>query len=281
MVKNASHIPSFIVIVSCYKPSGSILNFIELILKAFIRGVPKRTGIFQDLAHQSLMCFLFYRLGISVYISSQEAKGPISLSANITDMCVPSQIICDSTWYFLCFREPFPPDYMKHRHFWSISLLFFIILHLTGWIISESMSVEISVLYKENNKGPRTVPWGTPDKTGAQSDFAPFKTTQKRIYPFQCLSNCYSQQFALKELVRWDDKINTFSKSYKNISTCPPLSRILAQFRGEDCARLRVSSRRFFLFSPRGFQGNGDNLRRHFRNVDRKPLMNCNYNLRM
>ena len=124
MVKNASHIPSFIVIVSCYKPRGSILNFIELILKSFIRGVPKGTGIFQDFAHQSLMCFLFYRLGISVYISSQEAKGPISLSANITDMCVPSQIICDSTWYFLCFREPFPPDYMKHRHFWSVSLLF-------------------------------------------------------------------------------------------------------------------------------------------------------------
>ena len=28
-----------------------------------------------------------------------------------------------------------------------------------------------------HNKGPRTVPYGTPDKTGAQSDFAPFKTT--------------------------------------------------------------------------------------------------------
>ena len=31
---------------------------------------------------------------------------------------------------------------------------------------------------KENNKGPRTVPSGTPDKTGAQSDFAPFTTTR-------------------------------------------------------------------------------------------------------
>ena len=28
--------------------------------------------------------------------SSQEAKGPINLSANIADMCIPSQIICDS-----------------------------------------------------------------------------------------------------------------------------------------------------------------------------------------
>ena len=25
-------------------------------------------------------------------------------------------------------------------------------------------------MYRENNKGPRTVPWGTPDKSGAQSD---------------------------------------------------------------------------------------------------------------
>ena len=33
-------------------------------------------------------------------------------------------------------------------------------------------------MYKENNKGPRTVPWGTPDKTGAQSDFTPFTTTR-------------------------------------------------------------------------------------------------------
>ena len=33
-------------------------------------------------------------------------------------------------------------------------------------------------MYRENNKGPRTVPWGTPDKTGAQSDFTPFTTTR-------------------------------------------------------------------------------------------------------
>ena len=37
-------------------------------------------------------------------------------------------------------------------------------------------------MYKENNKGPRTVPYGTPDKTGAQSDFAPFSTTRCRLY---------------------------------------------------------------------------------------------------
>ena len=33
----------------------------------------------------------------------------------------------------------------------------------------------------ENNKGPRTVPWGTPDKTGAQSEFTPFTTTRCRL----------------------------------------------------------------------------------------------------
>ena len=38
------------------------------------------------------------------------------------------------------------------------------------------MSVVISLLYYENNNGPRTVPWGTPDKTGAQSDLIPFTT---------------------------------------------------------------------------------------------------------
>ena len=33
---------------------------------------------------------------VDVKISSQKAKGPISLGANIVDMCIPSQIICDS-----------------------------------------------------------------------------------------------------------------------------------------------------------------------------------------
>ena len=96
MFKNASHAPSFKVIVSCYKPSRSILNSFELILKAYTPRVPNRTTIFQDWAHQSFICCLFYRLWTCVKISSQEAKGPIRLSANIADMCITSQIICDS-----------------------------------------------------------------------------------------------------------------------------------------------------------------------------------------
>ena len=62
-------------------------------------------------------------------------------------------------------------------------------------LISDSISDEMSFMFREHNKGPRTVPWGTPDKTGAQSDFTPFYIQQlvvseakKRIYPFQCLA---------------------------------------------------------------------------------------------
>ena len=94
MFKNASHVPCFKVIVSCYKPSRSILNFFELILKAYIRGIPEplysRTGRTSPLYATS-----FTSCG-QVKNSPQEAKGPISLSANIADKCIPSQIIDDS-----------------------------------------------------------------------------------------------------------------------------------------------------------------------------------------
>ena len=66
MFKNASHAPSFKVIVSCSE--------------GLHRRGPKQNHYIPGL----------------VKISSQEAKGPISLSANIADMCIPSQIICDS-----------------------------------------------------------------------------------------------------------------------------------------------------------------------------------------
>ena len=72
-------------------------------------------------------------------------------------------------------------------------------------LISDSISDEMSFMYRENNKGPRTVPWGTPDQTGAQSDFTPFtiKEAKKRIYSFQCLAtNSIAKQFAFKEFMR-------------------------------------------------------------------------------
>ena len=51
---------------------------------------------------------------------------------------------------------------------------------------------------------------------------------KKRIYPFQCLAtNSIAKQFAFKEFMR--GCINAFSKSNMNVSTCPLLSKILAQ----------------------------------------------------
>ena len=135
MFKNASYAPSFKVIVSCYKPSRSILNFSELILKAYTRGVPNRTAIFQDWAHQSFICWLFYLLWTSVKISSQEANGPISLSANIVDMCIPSQIICDSDppRYLILstFSRTVPSSVYEAWIFFVRYLVICIILHLT------------------------------------------------------------------------------------------------------------------------------------------------------
>ena len=74
-------------------------------------------------------------------------------------------------------------------------------------LISDSISDEMSFMFREHNKGPRTVPWGTPDKTGAQSGFTPFYIQQlivseakKRIYPFQCLAtNSIAKQFAFNK----------------------------------------------------------------------------------
>ena len=48
-------------------------------------------------------------------------------------------------------------------------------------------------MYRENNKGPRTVPWETPDKTEAQSDFTPFQ---------YLATNSIAKQFAFKEFMR-------------------------------------------------------------------------------
>ena len=127
MFKNASHVPSFKVIVSCYKRSRSILNYFQLILKAYTRGVPNRTTIFQDWVHQSFIFCLFYLLWTSVKISSQEAKGPISLSANIADMCIPLPIVwvCDIYLMLSTFLRTVPSRvYEAWIFFLTVSLLF-------------------------------------------------------------------------------------------------------------------------------------------------------------
>ena len=64
------------------------------------------------------------------------------------------------------------------------------------------------------------VPWGTPDKTGAQSDF----------YPFTTIRCCLKQR---KESIHFNVlppiPQGAFSKSNMNVSTCPLLSNILAE----------------------------------------------------
>ena len=51
---------------------------------------------------------------------------------------------------------------------------------------------------------------------------------KKRIYPFQCFATDFiAKQFAFKEFMRGVS--NAFSKSNMNVSTCPLLSKILAQ----------------------------------------------------
>ena len=42
---------------------------------------------------------------------------------------------------------------------------------------SDSMWLGMSLMYVKNNKGPSTVPCGTPDNTSSLSDFVPSSTT--------------------------------------------------------------------------------------------------------
>ena len=124
MFKNGGHAPSFKVIVSWrYKPSLLILNFFKLILKTYTGVVSNRITIFQDWAHESFICCLFYLLWTRVKISSQEAKGPISLSANMY-MCISSQIIWDSDPRILDTFDIFEDLSFKSGSFLSASLLF-------------------------------------------------------------------------------------------------------------------------------------------------------------
>lgn len=49
--------------------------------------------------------------------------------------------------------------------------------------INDLISFMMSLIYKQNNKGPRTVvPWGTPDKTNAYSDFGPWQLPSASYY---------------------------------------------------------------------------------------------------
>ena len=127
MFKNASHAPSFKVIISCYKPRRSIVNIFELILKAYSRGVPNRTTIFQDWAHQSFICCLFYLWWTRVKISSQETKVWLAL-VQILLTCVfrrKSFVIVTPRYLMLStFSRTVPSRVYEAWIFLSVSLLF-------------------------------------------------------------------------------------------------------------------------------------------------------------
>ena len=133
-------------------------------------------------------------------------------------MCIPSQITCNcyskifnafnvfkvSSLYCIWSMDPLDPFSCQLHHIaierWkshtpfpclgtqSINIplkfyCFFFVLNftVTNTVISKVLfqtQYLMSCMYRENNNGPRTVPWGTPDKTGAQSDFTPFATTR-------------------------------------------------------------------------------------------------------
>ena len=90
-------------------------------------------------------------------------------------------------------------------------------------LISDSVSDEMSFMYRESNKGPRTVPWGTPDKTGAVRFYSIYSNSllseaKKRICQFQCLAtNSIVNNLLLKS--SWGDVLNAFLKSNMNVSS--------------------------------------------------------------
>ena len=67
----------------------------------------------------------------------------------------------------------------------------------------------MSFMYRENNKGPKTVPWEYTRQNRSPVRFysiynnSLFSEAKKRIYPFQCLAtNSIAKQLALKEFMR-------------------------------------------------------------------------------
>ena len=95
------------------------------------------------------------------------------------------------------------------------------------------MSVVISLIYSENNNGPRNAlrdTWqnGVPFWLYSIYYNSLLPETEKIIYPFQSLStNTITIQLAFK--YSWGGVSKAFSKSKINVSTCPPSSKILAR----------------------------------------------------
>ena len=101
MSKNASHTPSFIIVITCHKSGSALLHAFLFFLENNTCGIPNRTAIIQDWVHQSFISCLFYLLGARISVSPQESKGSVSLSADIS---FPSQITCTCNCYSKVFN---------------------------------------------------------------------------------------------------------------------------------------------------------------------------------
>ena len=150
---------------------------------------------------------------------------------------VPSKVY--EAWIFLKSHTPLPCPGTQSI---NIPLKFHCVFFILNFTIANTgiskksyfrLNIWWDVIYvQREQQGTKNGALGTPDKTGAQSDFTPFTTTRcclkQRKYPFQCLAtNSIAKQFAFKEFMRGVS--NAFSKSNMNVSSCPLLSKILAQ----------------------------------------------------
>ena len=93
-------------------------------------------------------------------------------------------------------------------------------------LISDSISDEMSFMYKENNRGPRTRQNRSPVKFYSIYNNSLLSEAKKRIYPFQCFAtDSIAKQFAFKEFMRGCVKC-LFKIQYE----CVNLSSIVQDF---------------------------------------------------
>ena len=125
---------------------------------------------------------------------------------------VPSKVY--EAWIFLKSHTPLPCPGTQSI---NIPLKFHCVFFILNFTIANTgiskksyfrLNIWWDVIYvQREQQGTKNGALGTPDKTGAQSDFTPFTTTRcclkQRKYPFQCLAtNSVAKQFAFKEFMR-------------------------------------------------------------------------------
>ena len=111
--KNASHTPSFINNFWSQTLPHDFEPFL-ILLGAYQDGVPDRASILQDWTHHTFISCFLHILGTGEKSSRQETKCSIGFSANIADMRIPFQIICN------CHTKVFDINY---PHFRELHLL--------------------------------------------------------------------------------------------------------------------------------------------------------------